>query len=58
MLVFCVMCIDEDDAGCTVHIFSTQDKAREFADKDLRDHVFYDYMIDHPERMEQEVRHQ
>jgi hypothetical protein len=53
MMVYCVMCIDEDDQGCCVHIFSTQEKAGAFADADPRDHVLYDYLVDHPERMEQ-----
>lgn len=52
MMVYCVMCIDEDDGGCTVHIFSTQQKANTFAGTDHRDHVLYDYVVDHPERME------
>lgn len=52
MMVYCVMCIDEDDMGCTVHIFSTQEKANTFATSDPRSHVLYDYMVDHPERME------
>lgn len=53
MIVYCVMCIDEDDAGCTVHIFSTPEKQQAFAASDSRPHVLYDYMVDHPERMEQ-----
>ena len=52
MLVYCVMCIDDDDQGCCVHIFSTEEKAQAFVDKDSRPHVLYDYVIDHPERME------
>lgn len=31
LLVYCVMCIDDDDGGCCVHIFSTQEKAQAFA---------------------------
>ena len=53
LLVYCVMCIDDDDAGCCVHIFSTQQKAQAFVDKDNRPHVLYDYVVDHPERMQQ-----
>lgn len=56
MIVYCVMCIDEDDAGCCVHIFSTQERADAFAAADARQHVQYDYMIDHPERMEQQAQ--
>lgn len=52
MMVYCVMCIDDDDSGCCVHIFSTQEKADEFANRDDRPHVLYDYLVDHPERME------
>lgn len=51
-MVYCVICLDEDEAGCCVHIFSTPEKAQAFADSDPRPHVSYDYMIDHPERME------
>jgi hypothetical protein len=53
MMVYCVMCVDEDDMGCCVHIFSSQEKANTFAANDTRGHVMYDYVIDHPERMEQ-----
>lgn len=53
MMVYCVMCIDDDGPGCCVHIFSTQAKAQAFADTDPRAHVLYNYMLDHPERMEQ-----
>ena len=52
MMVYCVMCI-EDDQGCCVHIFSTKEMAQSFADADPRPHVLYDYMLDHPERTEQ-----
>lgn len=50
-VVYCVVCIDDDDREC-VHIFSTSAKAKAFAETDPRPHVLYDYMIDHPERME------
>lgn len=53
MMVYCVMCLDEDDMGCVFHIFSTQDKANAFAEADPRTHVMYDYMVDCPERAEQ-----
>ena len=52
MMVYCVMCMDEDECLC-VHIFSTQENAQAFSDADDRDHVLYDYVVDHPERMEQ-----
>lgn len=52
MVVYCVMCI-ENEGTDVVHIFSTLDKAQDFAASDPRPHVFYDYMIDHPERMEE-----
>lgn len=51
MMVYCVMCVD--DEGTVVHIFSTQEIAEAFAVSDPRFHVLYDYAIDHPERMEQ-----
>lgn len=51
--VYCVICMDGDHARDLVHIFSTQELAQAFADKDTeRDHVLYDYVIDCPERME------
>ena len=53
MMVYCVMCIDDDDAGCIVHIFSTKEKANAFAEADPRPHAHYDYVVDHPERMEE-----
>lgn len=51
-VVYCVLCIDDDDGPAAVHIFSTQEKAQAFADADPRPHVLYDYVVDHPERME------
>jgi hypothetical protein len=51
-MVYCVMCIDKDDHGCCVHIFSTQEKQQAFAESDDRPHVLYDYLLDHPERAE------
>ena len=45
MMVYCVMCID-DDGGCCVHIFSTQENASTFAESDSRPHVLYDYVAD------------
>lgn len=53
MMVYCVRCIDGSNHE-PVHIFSTQEKATAFAEADPRDHVLYDYVIDHPERMEQQ----
>lgn len=51
--VYCVICMDGDHARDLVHVFSTQDLAQAFADKDTdRRHVLYDYVIDCPERME------
>lgn len=52
MMVYCVRCLGEDAASCCIHIFSTQEKAQAFADADPRQHVLYDYAVDHPERME------
>lgn len=52
-MVYCVLCFlpsAQDEA--VVHIFSTLEKAEAFAATDDRNHVFYDYLIDHPERME------
>jgi hypothetical protein len=54
MLVYCIRCIDPDGpAADVVHIFSTRERAEAFCDTDSRGHVFYDYVIDRPERMEQ-----
>lgn len=54
MMVFCVLCLGDTDV---VHIFSTQEKALAFSEADDRSHVHYDYLIDHPERMETAQRH-
>lgn len=51
-VVYCVRCI-EGDKHDPVHIFTTPEKAAAFARDDPRDHVLYDYVLDHPERMEQ-----
>ena len=51
-IVWCVMCWN-DDVNCTVHIFSTREKADAFALADPRETIIYDYSIDNPERMEQ-----
>jgi hypothetical protein len=49
-LVYCVHCIPDD----IVHIFSTMEKAEEYCQRDrARHHLIFDYVIDHPERMEQ-----
>ena len=50
-MVWCVVCLD--DKGELVHIFSSREKRDAFMEKDPRDHVAYDYVIDQPERMEQ-----
>lgn len=51
-LVHCVVCVDDDPSKDLVHIFSTLEKAETFMAIDIRPHVYYDYLIDHPERME------
>jgi len=50
-LVYCVICIADDDE--LIHIFSTKERAEAFCERDERSHILYDYLIDHPERMEQ-----
>ena len=53
--VYCVLCTDPENPNpnFVVHIFSSPEAAAAFAKVDsARDHVFYDYLIDHPERME------
>lgn len=52
MLVYCVTCVDDDDQGCVFHAFSTSEKRQAFLDRDDRHHVIFDYVLDHPERME------
>lgn len=56
MMVYCVICADETGAIDCVHIFSTQERASAFAKSDPRPHVLYDYIVDHPERMEQQAQ--
>lgn len=51
MMVYCVLCAPDGP----VHIFSTPEKAIAWAAADPREHVIYDYVIDHPERMEQDT---
>ena len=51
-VVFTVRCVG-DDGFDVMHIFSTAGKALAFAESDYRPHVISDYVIDHPERMEQ-----
>lgn len=52
MMVYCVRCIDGSGFDM-VHIFSTEEKAKAFAESDPRDHVLSDYVVDCPERAEQ-----
>jgi len=54
-MVYCLICISEDDSE-VVHIFSTPEKLQEYAENDDRIHVAYDYVIDHPERMEEPLQ--
>lgn len=49
--VFCVICIS-DTVTDVVHIFSTEEKRSAWADADDRGHIFYDYVMDCPERAE------
>ena len=52
VFVHVVICIDRQGVE-TRHIFSTAEKALEFANQDrARNHVFYDYLLDTPERHE------
>lgn len=51
-MVYCVLCID-GEGGETTHIFSSPKKAQEFSASDDRSHVVFDYVVDHPERMEE-----
>ena len=55
-LVYVVACIDAQGVEVK-HIFSTQERAHAFADKDTaREHIFYDYLVDAPERHEGDVQ--
>lgn len=52
-LVYCVLCLNSHDPGDEVHhIFSSMEKARAWAEADIRPHIIYDYVIDVPERRE------
>jgi len=56
MMVYCVLCIDDRDRReDRVHIFTSLDKAKAWASTDPRRHVIYDYLLDHPGRMERAV---
>lgn len=54
-MVYCVVCIDPK-ADDVLHIFSTAEKRAQWAEADPRDHVFYDYALDVPERHEGKVQ--
>jgi hypothetical protein len=49
--VWVVICVSPGKSDVT-HIFSTMEKAETFCEKDSRDHVVYDYILDTPERHE------
>lgn len=51
-MVWCLICI-EPDKSTTTHIFSSPELAQAYAATDPRPHVLLDYVIDHPERMEE-----
>ena len=58
-MVYCVLCVDDRDGRedhVRVHIFTTQERAEAWASTDPRRHVFYDYLLDHPERMEEQAQ--
>lgn len=55
-IVFCVMCLDDDNKIECVHIFSTIEKAEAFCTSDDRCHVIYNYLIDCPSRMEERLQ--
>lgn len=59
VVVYCVICRDTKFSYLapqeTLHIFSTADKRLAFMDTDDRDHIAYDYTLDHPERHEGEL---
>lgn len=45
--VFCLIRIDDD----SVHIFSSEEKRQQYAESLDCHVVFYDYVVDEPERM-------
>ena len=55
MMVYCVLCVDNNDHD-RVHIFTTQEAAEAWASTDPRRHIIYDYLLDHPERMEEQAQ--
>jgi len=55
MTVYCVLCLDDDDRD-RVHIFTTPERAEAWASTDKRQHIIYDYLLDHPERMEKHAQ--
>ena len=55
MTVYCVLCVDDNNRD-RVHIFTTQEAAEAWASTDTRRHVIYDYLLDHPERMEKQAQ--
>lgn len=54
MMAYCLRCCAPGSPlGDVIHIFSTPEKRQAWADRDERSHVFYDYLVDHPERFEE-----
>jgi hypothetical protein len=59
MMVYCVLCLDGSwprSRSEHVHIFTTQERAEAWASTDPRRHIIYDYLLDHPERMEEQAQ--
>jgi alkylhydroperoxidase family enzyme len=54
-MVYCVLCVDDRDRD-RVHIFTTQERAEVWASTDPRRHIIYDYLLNHPERMEKQAQ--
>jgi len=51
-VVYCAICIGEGSKSDITHIFSTAALRDEFCQRDDRVHVTFDYLVDHPERLE------
>lgn len=56
-MVWCARCLPQQEGGHEpVHLFSSDEKRQAFIDEDrygYLGYVCYDYVVDHPERMEE-----
>ena len=47
-VVFVTVCVDQENKEA-IHLFSSAEKRKEWAETDQRFHIFYDYVLDEPD---------